>query len=373
MIAKTEPVDLTLERIETRLAAGDRLAPEDALALLQSKDILRIGSWANRVRERMWGDRCTYNINRHIHPTNVCVFRCTFCSFYRKPGQEGGYLVTPDEVVKRVRNMPGAKPTELHLVGGCHPTAKVDYYASLFQAIKEEFPEIHIKSLTAVEIAWLARVSKMSFRDVLIRLKEAGLDSLPGGGAEIFAKRVRDLTCGGKANAEEWLEVHRVAHGLEIPSNATMLYGHIETNEEIVDHLVRLRDLQDETGGFMTFIPLAYHPENNAMELTEGPTGMRSLQVIATSRLFLDNFPHVKAYWVMLGVEIAQMALWFGADDLDGTVIDEHIYHDAGATTPDTLTVEQLRGLISETGRTPVERDTLYRAVGREADMVGAG
>jgi aminodeoxyfutalosine synthase len=241
----------------------------------------------------------------------------------------------------------------------------VEYYASLYRSLKSEFPDIHIKSLTAVEIAWLARVSKMSFEDVLTQLKEAGLDSIPGGGAEIFAQRVRDLTCGGKCGAEEWLEVHRTAHRLGIPSNATMLYGHIETHEEIVDHLKRLRELQDETGGFLTFIPLAYHPENNAMEITEGPSGLRSLQVLAVSRLFLDNFPHIKAYWVMLGMEISQMALWFGADDLDGTVIDEHIYHDAGATTPDALTIEELHRLISRAGREPVERDTLYQLVRR--------
>lgn len=355
-----------MESIAAKVQCGMRLSAEDALFLLESNEILRIGELANKVREGRWGNQCTYNINRHIHPTNVCVFRCTFCSFYRKPGQEGGYLVTPEEAVDRVRNMSGLRPTELHMVGGCHPTARVEYYASLYRAIKEEFPDIHIKSLTAVEVVWLARVSKMSFHDVLVRLKEAGLDSLPGGGAEIFAQRVRDLTCGGKCGAEEWLEVHRVAHRLKIPTNATMLYGHIETNEEIVDHLARLRDLQDETGGFMTFIPLAYHPENNAMEITEGPSGLRSLQVLATSRLFLDNFPHIKAYWVMLGLEVAQMSLWFGADDLDGTVIDEHIYHDAGATTPEALTVAQLHRLIVEAGRVPLERDTVYQPVIRE-------
>ncbi len=353
----------TFESIEERVNSGERLSPEDALFLLRSKEILHIGKMANRVRERQWGNRCTYNINRHIHPTNICVFRCTFCSFYRKPGQEGGYLVLPEEVVDRVRAMADSGLTELHMVGGCHPTARVEHYSSLFRAIKKEFPNIHIKSLTAVEIAWLARVSKMSYRDVLLNLKESGLDSLPGGGAEIFAQRVRDLTCGGKCGAEEWLEVHRVAHSLGIPSNATMLYGHIETDEEIVDHLSRLRDLQDETGGFMTFVPLAYHPENNVMEITEGPSGLRSLQVLAISRLFLDNIPHIKAYWIMLGLEIAQMALWFGADDLDGTVVDEHIYHDAGAMTPDALSVTQLRKLILDSNRAPMERDTLYRPV----------
>jgi len=354
-----------LDRIEEKVYEGERLAPEEGLQLLKSEDLLRVGKLANMVRERLWGNRCTYNINRHIHPTNVCVFRCTFCSFYRKPGQEGGYLITPQEAVERAKALGGMGITELHMVGGCHPTAKVDYYASLFRAIKAELPEIHIKSLTAVEIAWLARVSKKSFREALIELKEAGLDSLPGGGAEIFAPRVRDLTCGGKCTAEEWLEVHRVAHGLSIPSNATMLYGHIETDEEIIDHLTRLRDLQDETGGFLTFIPLAYHPENNAMEITEGPSAPRSLKVLAASRLYLDNFPHVKAYWVMLGIETAQMALWFGADDLDGTVIDEHIYHEAGAKTPEALTVGELRKLIAEAGREPRERDTLYRPIER--------
>ncbi len=350
-----------MESIAAKVERRERLTAEDALFLLESREIVGIGKLANQVREERWGNRCTYNINRHVHPTNVCVFRCAFCSFYRKPGQDGGYLITPEEALERVRAMAGASPTELHMVGGCHPTARVGYYASLYRAIKAEFPELHIKSLTAVELAWLARVSKTGIREVLLELKEAGLDSLPGGGAEIFAKRVRDLTCGGKATADEWLEVHRVAHGLGVPSNATMLYGHIETNEEIVDHLVRLRDLQDETGGFLTFVPLAYHPENNALDIAEGPSGMRSLQVLAVSRLFLDNFPHIKAYWVMLGLEIAQLALWWGADDLDGTVVDEHIYHDAGATTPDTLSVARIRSLIEEVGREPVERDSLYR------------
>lgn len=352
-----------LESIENRVNAGERLSPDEVLTLLRSKEILRIGRMANRVRERLWGDRCTYNINRHIHPTNVCVFHCAFCSFYRKPGQEGSYLVTPEEALERVRAMAGSGLTELHMVGGCHPTARVEHYTSLYRAIKKEFPEIHIKSLSAVEIAWLARVSKLSHRDVLSQLKEAGLDSLPGGGAEIFAQRVRDLTCGGKCDADEWLEIHRVAHGLGIPTNATMLFGHIETDEEIADHLSRLRNLQDETGGFLTFVPLAYHPENNAMEITAGPSGLRSLQIFAVSRIFLDNFPHLKAYWVMLGLETAQMALWFGADDLDGTVVDEHIYHEAGALTPDALTVTRIRNLISGAGRVPVERDTLYQAV----------
>ncbi len=353
----------TLEPVEERVNKGSRFTTEEALALLRSKEILRIGRMANQVRERLWGTRCTYNINRHIHPTNVCVFHCTFCSFYRKPGQEGGYLVTPEEAVERVRAMAGSGLTELHMVGGCHPTARVEYYASLYRAIKREYPTLHIKSLSAVEIAWLARVSKMTIREVLSYLKEAGLDSLPGGGAEIFSQRIRDLTCGGKCNAGEWLEVHRTAHGLGIPTNATMLYGHIETDEEIVDHLSRLRELQDETGGFMTFVPLAYHPENNALQVTEGPSGLRSLLIFAVSRLFLDNFPHLKAYWVMLGLETAQMSLWFGADDLDGTVIDEHIYHDAGARTPGVLTVEQLRKLITGSGRIPQERNTLYQPV----------
>lgn len=350
---------------EEKADQGIRISEEEAHALLESSEILRIGKMANRIRERRWGKHCTYNINRHIHPTNVCVFRCTFCSFYRKPGQVGGYLISPEEAVLRVREMVDTGLTELHMVGGCHPTARVEYYASLYRAIKAEFPDIHIKSLTAVEVAWLARVSKKSFRQVLLELKEAGLNSLPGGGAEIFAERVRDATCGGKCNAEEWLEVHRVAHQLGIRSNATMLYGHIETNEEIVDHLSRLRTLQDETGGFMAFIPLAYHPENNALRIMHGPSAHRSLQILAVSRLFLDNFDHIKAYWVMLGIEIAQMALWFGADDLDGTVIDEHIYHDAGATTPDALSVGQLRQLIEESGRVPVERDTFYHPIQR--------
>lgn len=354
-----------LDQIEKKIRNRERIDCEEALHLLRHPDLNRIGRLANEVRERMWGNRCTYNINRHIHPTNVCVFRCTFCSFYRKPGQDGGYLVTPEEAVERTRALNELGITELHMVGGCHPTAKVDYYCSLYRAIKAEFPHIHIKSLTAVEVAWLARVSKKGFEEVLLEMKEAGLDSLPGGGAEIFDQRVRDLTCGGKCDADEWLEVHRVAHRLGIPSNSTMLYGHIETDEEIIDHLSRLRDLQDETGGFMTFIPLAYHPENNVMEIDEGPSGQRSLQVFAVSRLFLDNIPHLKAYWVMLGLEIAQMALWYGADDLDGTVIDEHIYHDAGAATPDALTVSELRKLILEADREPMERDTLYQPVDR--------
>ena len=351
------------ETIEKKVDSHERIDPREALFLLRSPDIVRIGRLANRVREDLWGNLCTYNINRHIHPTNICVFRCTFCSFYRKAGEDGGYLVSPEEAVKRAKELSDSRITELHLVGGCHPTAKVDYYASLFRAIKKELPHVHIKSLSAVEIAWLARVSKMTPREVLIELKEAGLDSLPGGGAEVFSQRVRDLTCGGKCDGAEWLNIHRTAHQLSIPSNATMLYGHIENDEEIVDHLNSLRCLQDETRGFVTFVPLAYHPGNNELDVSRGPSGFRSLQVMAVSRLFLDNFPHIKAYWVMLGVGLAQIALWFGADDIDGTVVDEHIYHDAGARSPDTLTVRELRSLILESGREPVERDTLYRVI----------
>ena len=362
-----------MDQIEKKIRGGQRITSEEGLALLKEGDLLRIGGLANRVREDLWGNRCTYNINRHIHPTNVCVFRCTFCSFYRKPGQQGGYLISSEEAVERALSLAKSGITELHMVGGCHPTAKVEYYASLFRAIKENLPHIHIKSLTAVEIAWLARVSKKSFREVLLELKEAGLDSIPGGGAEVFSPRVRELTCGGKCDAEEWLEVHRTAHSLSIPSNATLLYGHIETDEEIIDHLSRLWELQDETGGFLTFIPLAYHPENNEMAVGEGPCAERSLRVMAVSRLFLDNFPHLKAYWISLGIELAQMALWFGADDLDGTVIDEHIYHDAGAKTPDALTVGKLVELIRETDRVPVERDTLFNAVRRKSRVEAKG
>ena len=353
--------DAALAPIATRVRSGRRISPDDALALLRSPDLMQVGRLANLVREEKNGNLAYYNVNRHINHTNVCVYHCTFCAFRRDGHEDDAYTLSVDDFLARAEG--SERVTEIHTVGGVNLDLRLPYFEELYSRVKARYPHLSMKSLTAVEIHDLARVEGMSYTDVLTRLRAAGLDSLPGGGAEIFAERVRKRTCGGKANAEEWLAVHAAAHRIGLRSNATMLYGHIETDEEIVDHMVRLRELQDRTGGFQVFIPLAYQPENNPLKVAEFTTGARDLRVIAASRVFLDNFDHIKAYWVMLGVKTAQLALAFGADDLDGSVQWETISHEAGATSPMCLTVEDLRQLIREAGRDPVERDTHYRVL----------
>ena len=358
-------IDARLEPIAAKVLAGERLNAEDGSALYQSHDLLALGWLANRVREQKHGNICYYNVNRHINPTNVCVAHCRLCAFGRSPDAPGAYTFALDEIYKRAAEGVAEGATEFHIVGGLHPDLPFEYYLELIRGLKQRFPEVHLKAFTMVEVGYYARISKLSIRDTLLAMKNAGVDSLPGGGAEIFHPRVRKVICDHKVSGQMWLHIARTAHEIGLRSNATMLYGHIETGEERVDHLIQLRDAQDKTRGFVTFIPLAFHPANTALSHLPGPTGIDDLKMIAVSRLMLDNFDHIKAYWVMLTPRIAQVALRFGADDLDGTVVEEKIYHDAGATTPEHLTRAELERLIRAAGRIPVERDTRYNPVDR--------
>ncbi len=357
--------DPRLEAVAQKVLAGERLNTDDALALYRSGDILAIGWLANHVRERLNGNITYFNVNRHINHTNVCVAACRLCAFGRKKDSDGAYTMALDEAYKTAASGYSEAVTEFHIVGGLHPDLPFQYFLDLLSGLKQRFPHVHLKAFTMVELSFFAKRYKMSMRDVVDQLKAAGLDSCPGGGAEIFADRVRHIICDHKIDGNEWLEIAREVHNAGLRSNATMLYGHVENDEDRVDHLMRLRDLQDETGGFQTFIPLAFHPDNTPLEHLPRTTGMLDIKNIAVSRLVLDNFQHIKAYWQMLTPKIAQIALRFGADDLDGTVIEEKIYHDAGATTPQGMTRKELERLIREAGRVPLERDTLYRPVSR--------
>jgi aminodeoxyfutalosine synthase len=362
-----------IRAIEEKVRAGERLTFDDGIALEESNDLFAIGEMANLVRERLNGNYGYYNVNTHINPTNVCVFTCDFCAFRADLGDARAYVMDRDQIVERARQAHQRGATELHIVGGLHNKLPFGYYLDVVRWIKETAPEIHVKAYTAVEIEFFAKIAKLSVRQVLEQLIEAGLGSLPGGGAEIFHPEVREEICGAKASTESWLNVHRTAHQLGLHSNATMLYGHIDKPKHRIDHLIRLRELQDETGGFQTFIPLAFHPDNSRMDEIPKPSGVMDLKVMAISRLMLDNFPHIKAYWVMLGIKTAQIALSFGADDIDGTVVHEKIYHEAGADTPQETTVAEIRRLISEAGRIPIERDTLYHRVDREGISWSSG
>jgi aminodeoxyfutalosine synthase len=342
---------------------GERLSFEDGVRLFASDDVNALGWAANLVRERHHGNVAYYLKNRHINYSNICKYDCMFCSFYRKEGEEGAWLWSVDDVLAHVAPFKGTGLREFHIVGGVHPTLPFSYYTDMLRALRREHPGIALKAFTAIEIAYFAELTGMSLREVLLELKGAGLDMIPGGGAEVFADRVRYKVCRDKADADRWFEVHETAHALGIPSNATMLYGHIETVEERVDHLLRLRDLQDRTRGLKSYIPLAYHPDHNRLEKLGAPTGLDALKNVAAGRLLLDNVPHVKAYWIMLGVKVAQLALSWGADDLDGTVTWERIYHMAGARTPEGLPEERLKEVIREAGREPVERDAFYGRV----------
>jgi aminodeoxyfutalosine synthase len=360
--------DPRLEPISAKVLAGERLSGEDGLTLYGSHDVLAVGWLANHVRERMHGDVTYFNVNRHINPTNVCVAACKLCAFGRKKGDAAGYTMALDEAWETAASGYTEAVTEFHIVGGLHPDLPFEFFLDLVSGLKERFPKVHIKAFTMVEIAYLARRAKLTIEQTLGKLRDAGVDSMPGGGAEIFTHRVRAIICDHKIDGSEWLETARLAHSMGFRSNATMLYGHIENDADRVDHLLKLRGLQDETGGFQTFIPLAFHPENTALDHLPVTTGLTDIRQIAVSRLLLDNFAHIKAYWQMLTPKIAQIALRFGADDLDGTVIEEKIYHDAGATTPQGMTRKELCRLITEAGRVPVERDTLYHAVTRTED-----
>jgi aminodeoxyfutalosine synthase len=353
-------------QIETKVHAGDRLTPEEGAFLFGPEvDLHWLGGLADEVRHRKNGDVVYYNLNAHLNPTNICLYRCKLCAYSCGPGDEKAFLMTDDEILARGREAAENGCTELHIVGGVHPDKPFGWYRDLLAQLHEAFPRVMLKAWTAVEITRFAQLTERSVESILSELIDVGLCCLPGGGAEIFAAEVRQQICPTKADAEAWLEVHRTAHRLGLKTNATMLYGHVETAEQRIDHLVRLRELQDETGGFQTFIPLAFHPEGTELSHLQRPTGLDDLRTMAVSRLMLDNLPHVKAYWISLGVPTAQIALGYGADDLDGTVRHERIHHDAGSTAPEILAVDQLEALIREAGRTPVERDTLYRRVKR--------
>jgi aminodeoxyfutalosine synthase len=357
--------DARLKPICEKVLGGERLTFDDALALYSSGDILALGWMANYVREKLHGNIAYFNVNRHINPTNVCVASCRLCAFGRKKDTPGTYTMALEEVFSSAASGYTEAVTEFHIVGGLHPDLPFQYFLDMVSGLKERFPQVHLKAFTMVEIAFFAKLYKMSIRDVLVKLKEAGVDSMPGGGAEIFSERVRAIICDHKIDGNEWLDVARIAHEVGLKSNATMLYGHIENDEDRVDHLMKLRALQDETKGFQTFIALSFHPDNTPLQHLPWTTGMQDLKQIAISRLVLDNFPHIKAYWQMLTPKIAQIALRFGADDIDGTVVEEKIYHDAGAETPQGLRRQDLIRLIKEAGREPLERDTLYRPVTR--------
>jgi aminodeoxyfutalosine synthase len=357
--------DQRLKPIAQKVLADARLSIEDGIALYRSPDLLAVGWLANYVREKRHGNITYYNVNRHINPTNVCVAHCRLCAFGRDPHAPGAYTFALEEIYQRAEQGVREGATEFHIVGGLHPDLTFDHYLELVRGLKQRCPAVHIKAFTMVEVHYFSRIAKLSVEEVLQKMKEAGVGSCPGGGAEIFHPRVRKIICDHKTSGQMWLSTAKKAHQAGLRSNATMLYGHVETEEERVDHLVKLRELQDETHGFVAFIPLAFHPDNTALSHIAKPTGYADLRNIAVARLLLDNFDHIKAYWIMLSPSIAQIALRFGANDLDGTVVEEKIYHDAGAKTSEFTPRAELERLIRAAGRVPVERDTLYRPVDR--------
>jgi aminodeoxyfutalosine synthase len=353
-----------LDSIEEKVRAGERLDAQDGLALFMSKDLLRVGQLANLVRERLHGDRTFFNVNMRFEATNVCEASCSFCAFQKlEEGMPGAHTTTHEKAWAELRDFPDPRLTELHMVNGLNPNLPFEWYETLLRGWKQARPGIHLKCFTAVEIHYFAEKFKLSYEEVLTRLRAAGLDSMPGGGAEILNEDIRRRIAQGKANGAQYLAVHRAAHALGIRTNCTMLYGHIETFEHRVDHLLQLRELQDATRGFQCFIPLAFHNENNGLERLPEPTAFDDLKTLAVSRLLFDNVDHIKAYWVSMGLDVAQMALRFGADDLDGTIVHETIYHSAGSDVPMGLSRPELIRLIREAGRVPVERDTLYGVV----------
>jgi aminodeoxyfutalosine synthase len=357
--------DRRLESIRQKVEAGQRLSFEDGVTLYRSSDLLALGYMANIVRERMHGDVTYFNVNRHINPTDVCVAQCRLCAFGKQKKDPTSYTMSLEQVWEVAGKGWNEAITEFHIVGGLHPELNLEWFCKMLRGLKERFPQIHLKAFTMVEIGYFARREKIGVREVLTRLHEAGMDSMPGGGAEVFSERVRRIICDHKLTGDEWLETARTAHELGLHTNCTMLYGHIENEQDRADHLVRLRELQDKTKGFVTFIPLAFHPDNTALAHIPKTTGFDDLKNIAIARLMLDNIPHIKAYWIMMTPKVAQVALRFGANDIDGTVVEEKIYHDAGATTSQSMRRGELLRLIKLAGRTPVERDTLYRPVQR--------
>jgi aminodeoxyfutalosine synthase len=357
--------DQRLKPIAEKVLAGERLSMEDGIALYRSPDLLAVGWLANYVREKRHGNITYYNVNRHINPTNVCVAHCKLCAFGRDPNAPGAYTFALEEIYQRAEQGVREGATEFHIVGGLHPDLSFDHYLEMVRGLKQRCPTVHIKAFTMVEVHYFSRIAKLSVEEILRKMKEAGVDSCPGGGAEIFHPRVRKIICDHKTSGQMWLNTAKKAHEAGLRTNATMLYGHVETEEERVDHLIKLRELQDETHGFVTFIPLAFHPDNTALSHIPKPTGYDDLRNIAVARLLLDNFDHIKAYWIMLSPSMAQIAQRFGANDLDGTVAEEKIYHDAGAKTSEFTPHAELERLIRAAGRVPVERDTQYRPVDR--------
>jgi len=356
-----------LSQVAAKVLAGERLSFDDGVLLFRTRDWLGLGRLANHVREARHGNLAFYNVNRYLNPTNLCWVDCALCAWAKKVNEPGGYEMAIEECVAEAGKGYSEAVTEFHIVGGLHPTWPFSYYTGLMRALKERFPAVHLKAWTMVELDWIAQIAKKPLADTIAELHAAGMDSCPGGGAEIFARRVRDVICKNKISGERWLEVARECHRQGIRTNATMLYGHVETDEERVDHLLRLRALQDETGGIPGLIPLAFHPENTPLAHLPPSTGQLDLRVIAASRLLLDNVPHIKAYWIQIGTKLAQIALFFGADDLVGTVVDETITHAAGATTASGMTRADFERLIRESGREPYERDSEYRRIVRPA------
>ena len=364
--------DRALLPIADKVRAGERLTAEDGVTLFRTGDLLGLGALADAVNRAKHGDLVTFASNQHINPTNVCILRktCVFCSYARLPKEAGAYRYTMEQVWEEAASATGSMTREFHIVGGLDMQAGLAYYDEMFRGLKARHPQVHIKALTAVEIAHIARIDKMSVRDVLIALREAGLDTMPGGGAEVFSPGVRATIAEKKLSGAEYIEVHRTAHALGIRTNCTMLYGHVETVEDRMHHLGMLRDLQDDTGGFLAYIPLAYHPDNNELGVELGRTGTATsgfddLKNLAVGRLFLDNFDHVKSHWIMVSPALSQMALHFGVNDLEGTVVREKIYHEAGAHTAQAMSLDDLLRLIRGAGKEPAERDSLYRVIRR--------
>jgi aminodeoxyfutalosine synthase len=374
--------DRELRAIGEKVASRTRLSHADANYLFKTPDLIGVGMLADYANRRKHGDVVTFAANQHINPTNVCYLRktCVFCSFARLPKEEGAYHYTLDQVFAEAETAASGLTKEFHIVGGLDMKAGLQYYQDMFRGLKSRYPHVHIKALTAVEIAHIARIDKMSIEDVLIALREAGLDTLPGGGAEVFGKSVRMNIADKKLAGEDWIEVHRVAHRLGIRSNCTMLYGHVESIEDRVEHLGMLRDLQDESRGFLAYIPLAYHPDHNELGKELGregtaTTGFDDLRNLAVGRLFLDNFDHIKTHWIMVTTFLSQTSLAFGVNDLEGTVVREKIYHEAGAHTAQGLSLDEILQLIRAAGKTPAERDSFYnilRVFDRAAPAVAA-
>ena len=361
-----------LADIHDKVLAGQRLSLDDGLRLYACDDLPVLGYLANIVRERKSGDTAYYVRNQHINYTNICNKLCRFCSFYVKPKDERGYVLSPEQVAARVAEYDQAPITEIHMVGGVNPKLPYQYYLDVLQAMKQARPDAHLKAFTMIEIAQIQRIAKKPLEEIFADMKAAGLESLPGGGAEVFSDRVQGDLFWTKADSEEWLEIAQTAHRAGLPSNATMLYGHIENTEEKVYHLVRLREVQDETGGFLCYIPLSFQPERTELEDLPGPTGCLDLKEIAVGRLMLDNFPHVKTFWIMNTIEISQTALWYGADDIDGTVMDYEITRKSFTDTQQRLTQTELLQRIVEAGRQPLERDSLYNIVADTPTLLAA-